>query len=85
MEAFSPIPPKWTESAVHAVQFACPNCGASSQQAQAVWINRRSPVYTEHQRRKWQEFYRCECNTIWWAWSSDRPPSDFQSRPSDPE
>ena len=77
MEAFAPIPPSWTESAIHAHQFCCPNCGAASSQAKAVWINRRSPVYAENRRRKWQEFYRCECNSAWWAWSSDRPPSDF--------
>ncbi|MEO0534365.1 MAG: hypothetical protein AAF215_10950 [Cyanobacteria bacterium P01_A01_bin.123] len=77
MEAFSLVPPGWTASAKHAHQFCCPTCGASSQQAKAVWINRRSPVYTEGHRRKWQEFYDCECGTPWWAWSSDRPPSAF--------
>lgn len=77
IDAFSPIPPTWTESAVHTVQFNCPCCGAESGQAKAVWINRRSPVYTENHHRKWQEFYHCECNTTWWAWSSDRPPAEF--------
>ncbi|WP_080806582.1 hypothetical protein [Halomicronema hongdechloris] len=84
MDAFSPIPPLWTESAIHAVEFTCPSCGAGSSQAQAVWINRRSPVYTEGHRHKWQEFYRCECETVWWAWSSDRPvPDDLQPEESD--
>ncbi|MBD0268578.1 MAG: hypothetical protein ICV77_09820 [Cyanobacteria bacterium Co-bin8] len=73
MDAFSPIPPNWTESAVHTTQFRCPRCGAETSKAQSVWINRRSPVYTENHRRKWQEFYHCECSTVWWAWSSDRP------------
>lgn len=77
MEAFSPVPPDWTESATHATHFCCPRCGAESQIAKAVWINRRSPVYGEDHRRKWQEFYRCECDTAWWAWSSDRPPSPY--------
>lgn len=77
MDAFSLIPPTWTEAAVHAHQFFCPRCGAVSGQAKAVWINRRSPVYTENHRRKWQEFYHCECDTAWWAWSSDRPPSQL--------
>jgi hypothetical protein len=30
----------------------------------------------ENHRRKWQEFYQCHCGCVWWAWSSDRPPSD---------
>jgi predicted RNA-binding Zn-ribbon protein involved in translation (DUF1610 family) len=76
MDAFSPVPPPWTDAARHAYQFVCPSCGASAAQAQAVWINRRAPVYTAEQRRKWQEFYHCgECETVWWAWSSDRPPA----------
>lgn len=77
IDAFSPIPPNWTESAVHTTHFCCPRCGAETGKAQAVWINRRSPVYTEQHRRKWQEFYRCECQAAWWAWSSDRPPAEF--------
>jgi hypothetical protein len=78
MDAFSPLPPDWAATASHAMAFHCPRCGASSQQAQAVWINRRSPVYGEDHRRKWQEFYHCgECETPWWAWSSDRPPSPY--------
>ena len=76
MDAFSPFPPEWTESATHATQFCCPQCGAESRQAKAVWINRRSPVYGVDHRRKWQEFYHCgDCGTPWWAWSSDRTPS----------
>ncbi|MFH7030348.1 MAG: hypothetical protein ACHBN1_34585 [Heteroscytonema crispum UTEX LB 1556] len=31
-------------------------------------------------RRKWQEFYQCHCGTVWWAWSSDRPTTDFKSQ-----
>jgi hypothetical protein len=77
MEAFSLTPPDWTQSASHAYQFQCPTCRADPMKAQRVWINRRSPVYTPDHRRKWQEFYQCECGTAWWAWSSDRPPSDF--------
>jgi hypothetical protein len=80
VEAFEPTPPEWTESAVHAAIFQCPKCGATSKAAQQVWINRRSPVYTEDRRRKWQEFYRCECEAVWWAWSSDRPPSELANQ-----
>ncbi len=77
MEAFAPNPPEWTTRAVHAHQFCCPKCGANCTEAHEVWINRRSPVYTEFNRRKWQEFYRCQCAAVWWAWSSDRPPSEL--------
>lgn len=42
-------------------------------------MNRRSPVFTLDHRRKWQEFYKCGCGAAWWAWSSDRPPNDFES------
>jgi hypothetical protein len=77
MEAFSPIPPSWTQAAVHATDFCCPQCRATTKVAQQVWVNRRSPVYTEEQRRKWQEFYQCQCSTVWWAWSNDRPPSEL--------
>lgn len=77
MEAFDPTPPDWTQSAVHAKAFACPTCKTSSKAAVKVWINRRSPVFTEDHRRKWQEFYQCQCNQAWWAWSSDRPPSEL--------
>jgi predicted RNA-binding Zn-ribbon protein involved in translation (DUF1610 family) len=81
MEAFEPIPPEWITKAVHAHEFYCPSCHATSMQAQRVWINRRSPVYTENHRRKWQEFYECgNCGCVWWAWSSDRPPSEFADR-----
>ena len=73
MDAFSPTPPEWTQSATHAFEFACPACGASSREAQQVWLNRRSPVYGSDQRKKWQEFYLCNCQQAWWAWSSDRP------------
>ena len=77
MEAFSLIPPQWTKSATHALEFCCPNCRAPSREAQRVWINRRSPVMTEDFGKKWQEFYYCHCDTVWWAWSSDRPPSEL--------
>ncbi|MGP1371546.1 MAG: hypothetical protein ACTS3T_01865 [Almyronema sp.] len=76
MDVFAPIPPEWTQSATHAYRFNCPHCDVPSAQAEAVWINRRSPVYTEGHRRKWQEFYHCSCGTAWWAWSSDRPPAE---------
>ena len=52
MEAFDLTPPEWTKSAIHAFDFCCPKCGAVSMEAEAVWINRRSPVYTENNRRK---------------------------------
>jgi hypothetical protein len=52
-------------------------------EAEKVWINRRSPVFTEDHRRKWQEFYQCGCGSVWWAWSSDRPPSDLAKRDRD--
>jgi hypothetical protein len=77
MDPFSFTPPDWTEKATHAIAFCCPRCQALPATAQRVWINRRSPVTGEDQRRKWQEFYQCECGQAWWAWSSDRPPSRF--------
>ncbi|MFB2839743.1 hypothetical protein [Floridanema evergladense] len=80
MEAFAPVPPEWTEKATHAQNFCCPTCEATSMEAQRVWINRRSPVYTEDYRKKWQEFYHCRCGTVWWAWSTERPPSEFANR-----
>ncbi|MEX0268285.1 hypothetical protein AB3R30_04010 [Leptolyngbyaceae cyanobacterium UHCC 1019] len=80
MEAFELIPPEWTQLAVHAATFQCPNCHASSKSANQVWINRRSPVFTEDHRRKWQEFYQCNCETVWWGWSSDRPPSELTNQ-----
>lgn len=83
MEAFDLVPPDWAEAAVHAMRFCCPKCSESSKAAERVWINRRSPVYTEDRRRKWQEFYLCECGTAWWAWSSDRPPSELANQERD--
>ena len=78
MEAFAPTPPDWTEPAIHAQSFCCPSCRAASIEATQVWINRRSPVYNPEHRRKWQEFYKCKCETAWWAWSTDRPPTDLK-------
>jgi hypothetical protein len=78
MEAFAPNPPDWTQSAIHAKAFCCPTCHALSTDAAQVWINRRSPVYSDDRRRKWQEFYKCNCGTAWWAWSSDRPPTELK-------
>lgn len=80
MEAFDLTPPEWTVNALHANEFGCPTCRATTKTAQRVWINRRSPVYTEDHRRKWQEFYQCECGCAWWAWSSDRPPSELADK-----
>ncbi|NEQ66531.1 MAG: hypothetical protein F6J86_17460 [Symploca sp. SIO1B1] len=80
MEAFSLVPPQWTQSATHALEFCCPNCRAPSIEAQRVWVNRRSPVITEDHSKKWQEFYDCHCGTVWWAWNSDRPPSELAKR-----
>ena len=75
MNAFSLEPPEWAARAVHAVAFCCPNCKAPAANAEDVWLNRRSPVTGYDLKRKWQEFYLCECQTSWWAWSNDRPPS----------
>ena len=36
MDAFTPDPPAWTETATHAHTFACPQCGAGEKEAQAV-------------------------------------------------
>jgi hypothetical protein len=80
MEAFALIPPEWTNQAIHAHKFCCPSCNASSLEAEQVWLNRRSPVITEEHRRKWQEFYHCNCGCVWWAWSSDRPPTDLSNQ-----
>ncbi|QUS62194.1 hypothetical protein IQE94_09280 [Synechocystis sp. PCC 7339] len=75
MEVFDPTPPPWVEDTVHTRGFCCPQCQAGPRQALRAWINRRSPVLGDDRRRKWQEFYQCECGQGWWAWSSDRPPS----------
>lgn len=80
MDAFSPFPPTWTKDAVHAQPFGCPRCGAGSREAKQVWLNRRAPVFTDGRKRKWQEFYQCECDSVWWAWSSDRPPLDLDGQ-----
>ncbi|NJO41718.1 MAG: hypothetical protein HC769_21030 [Cyanobacteria bacterium CRU_2_1] len=84
MDAFAPVPPDWTQSAIHTREFGCPTCRTSSLEANRVWINRRSPVFTEDHRRKWQEFYQCQCGTVWWAWSSDRPSTNLK-KPDLPE
>ncbi len=77
MDAFAPNAPEWTKTAVHALSFCCPRCSASPMKAQKAWLNRYAPVVSDDYRRKWQEFYQCECQQVWWAWSSDRPPSDL--------
>nr|WP_016924897.1 hypothetical protein [Prochlorothrix hollandica] len=79
MDPFSPSAPEWTATAAHAHEFCCPQCRSGPLEAHQVWINRRSPVYTEDYRKKWQEFYRCSCQQAWWAWSSDRPPTELES------
>jgi len=83
IDAFMTEAPSWTQSAVHVQTFSCPACQAGPGAAEAVWINRRSPVYAPEQRRKWQEFYHCGCGQAWWAWSNDRPPSDLQPQSED--
>ncbi len=81
MDAFDPFPPPWTKTATHALKFCCPSCRSEAATAQRVWINRRAPVIRENSRRRqWQEFYQCECGEVWWAWSSDRPPSELTKR-----
>jgi hypothetical protein len=77
MEAFSPTPPDWREIATHADGFCCPDCHANSTAATAAWIDRRSPVFIENRKRKWQEFYLCQCGKAWWGWSNDRTPNEF--------
>ncbi len=72
MQAFNPTPPEWTKTATHALTLSCPSCQGSPDVAENVWINRFAPVLSEDYRRKWQEFYQCECGTVWWAWSSER-------------
>ena len=79
MDAFAPTPPEWTKSAVHAVVFCCPSCKNPPTKAKNVWLNRRAPVSTNN-RRKYQEFYLCECDTAWWGWSDDRPPSELDDK-----
>lgn len=79
MDAFNPVAPEWTEPAVHAIGFRCPTCQAGPEAALRVWLNRRSPVVDEHYRRKWQEFYGCNCGGVWWAWSNERPPSELNT------
>ncbi len=82
MDAFAPLPPSWTHDATHIHDFCCPTCRKTNiEGAQNVWINRRSPVYNTDQKRRYQEFYHCECGTAWWAWSNDRPPSELGDRP----
>lgn len=80
MDAFAFTSPEWTNQAIHAYKFCCPSCGSSSLEAEKVWLNRRSPVMTDNYRRKWQEFYYCQCGYVWWAWSSDRPPTDLTNQ-----
>jgi hypothetical protein len=84
MDAFTSTPPEWTQTAVHAVNFCCPSCKASAAEARDVWLNRRAPVSISENRRKWQEFYLCECNTTWWGWSNDRPPSNLDDQENPP-
>ncbi|BAW96636.1 hypothetical protein NIES970_15740 [[Synechococcus] sp. NIES-970] len=78
MDAFSPYPPAWIKNASHALSFHCPSCEALPHDAQRAWLNRYAPVTDALHRRRWQEFYECRCGTVWWAWSSDRPPSPYQ-------
>lgn len=79
MEAFSPTPPEWIETAIHGMNFCCPRCQAEPQEAEKVWLNRRAPVIREDGIRQWQEFYQCNCGQVWWAWNRDRPPSNIAS------
>ncbi|MBR8832211.1 MAG: hypothetical protein N5P05_000727 [Chroococcopsis gigantea SAG 12.99] len=78
MDAFSLSPPQWTENSVHSTGFHCPHCGLNPAKAKAAWLNRRAPVTGNDGRRKWQEFYLCECDKAWWAWSDDRPPTNLR-------
>jgi len=73
MEAFTRNAPDWTKTATHGFNFCCPRCEASSREAKKVWLNRYAPVTMENHQRKWQEFYLCECEQVWWAWSNERP------------
>jgi len=72
MKPFTTIPPQWTQKAIHAQEFCCPQCKSSTLEAVEVWINRTSPVMMADYGRKWQEFYQCHCGCVWWGWSSDR-------------
>lgn len=83
MDAFELTPPTWTKSALHSFTFTCPTCHKSSKEAGSVWVNRRSPVFTEDYRKKWQEFYHCQCGQAWWGWSSDRPLGELGIREPD--
>ena len=74
MAIFNPTPPDWTKTAVHAIPFCCPRCEASAASATKVWINRYSPVMSTDYKRKYQEFYECECGQVWWGWNTDRKP-----------
>ncbi|MGB2925906.1 MAG: hypothetical protein WBB82_11450 [Limnothrix sp.] len=78
MDAFSPRPPEWIKNATHAMDFCCPNCDETPLKAERAWLNRYAPVTDSLHRRRWQEFYQCQCGSIWWAWSTDRPPSPYQ-------
>ncbi len=84
MEAFDPTAPDWTKAALHARPFGCPSCNGTPAAAERVWLNRRAPVTVSENvadyRRKWQEFYLCGCGQAWWAWSTDRPPSEVAAR-----
>lgn len=80
MDAFSPTPPIWTKNAVHSLDFCCPSCKQSVTKTTQAWLNRQAPVIGVNYERKWQEFYQCECEQVWWAWSSDRPPSPYNNR-----
>ena len=77
MDAFSPVSPAWTDKATHAMSFCCPACQASAKDSLQAWINRYTPVMGEDYRRKWQEFYECQCGKVWWGWSTDRPASPY--------
>lgn len=79
MDAFASTPPEWTATAVHSVKFCCPQCNSNAAEAKNVWLNRRSPVTIASNRRKWQEFYLCQCDTVWWGWSSERPIRDSKT------
>ena len=61
------------------LSFVVPLAAPLAAKQKKVWINKRAPVFTPDHRRKWQEFYQCHCGCVWWAWSSDRPPSNLSS------